>query len=346
MPEQLKLNTITVSKVIVHSIPKHQKGDLTIEPKYSKLESKLSDGLKLFFRDKIIQALASDKSFRISFNDNSDSPVSYLIKEVLGNNDLFIDKSKSLAKHLFETQIGSNAAGILVVILAKVNTYTTCLLLKLEMDKGMQLTLDPKTDSYDIAEVEDLMLTQKTKIYKVALLIRREDFDAKYDGLIMDYQIDMKSKREVTTWFIDKFLGCNAYEDPKITTQKFYNLTKTYIDTIEEPILRAKYLQDLNSYVQCNKSTLSPREFADDYLSNKEDKTNYKSFLESKNFGFSSFIKDLTQISRQVQKITVLFANDISIIGNKGTFDDNVKFEKMNDGKTKAEIISKIKIIK
>lgn len=344
MSTAIKLNTILVKKVIVHSIPKHAKDDFTTEPKYSKVESKLSDGLKIFFRDKITQALESDKAFKICFNDASDSPVSYVCSEVLSRGGGgFVEQSKLLAKRLFEIQVGSNAAGILVFIYGIVSGFSTCFILKLEMDKGMQLTLDPKTDSYDIAEVENLMLTQKTKIYKVAMIINRKDFKGKYDGKLMDYQIDMKSKREVSTWFMDKFLGCLAYEDPKITTQRFYHLTRSFIDTLEEPIQRAKYLQDLNSYVQKNSNTLSAKEFANDYITETSQKSGYETFLKSKNFTFSSFMKDLSQIDNQVKKIMVTFENDVSIVGTKGTLDDKVTFEKLENGETRAEITSKIK---
>jgi hypothetical protein len=331
----------------VHTIPKHKKNtEGETEPKYSKLESKLSDGLKLFFKDKITQALDSDKSFKICFNNSSTSPVSYLTKDLLtGKGVSFIEHSKSLAKYLFDVQVGSNAAGILVCVYGTVNSMDTCFFLKLEMDKGVQLTLDQKTDSYDIEEVENLMLTQKTRIYKVAMFILRDDFDAKYDGKTMDYQIDLKNKKDVTTWFIDKFLGCYAYEDPKITTQKFYNLTRSFIDTIKEPIEQAKYIQDLNSYVQKNASTLSPKEFADDYLETTEQKSSYKRFLESKDFNFSSFFKDTSQIENQVKKIMINFANDITIIGTKGILNDKVKLEKLENGQTRAEIVSRIRKI-
>lgn len=344
MSTAIKLNTIIVEKVIVHSIPKHAKDDLDIEPTYSELESTLSDGLKLFFKDKIVQALGSHKSFKICFNDASDSPVSYVCAEVIGNKGVgFVEHSKVLAKRLFEIQMGSNAPGILVFIYGTVNGHGTCFLLKLEMDKGMQLHLDPKTNSYDIAEVENLMLTQKTKIFKVAMFVLRADFKTKYDGQIMDYQIDIKSKKEVSTWFMDRFLGCVAFEDPKITTQIFYNLTRSYIDTLEEPIEKAKYLQDLNSYVQKNSGTLSGQEFADDYLLETERKSGYEAFLKSKNFTLGSFLKNTTQIDNQVKKIMITFENDISIIGNKGILDEKVKLQKLSDGQTRAEITSKIK---
>lgn len=343
---EIKLHTIGIDKVIVHTIPKHQKADLTQEPKYSKQASELSDGLKLFLKEKITQALGSDKSFKICFNDSSTSPISYIRNELLGSGGSnFIEHSKRIAKHLFDVQVGSNPPGILVFVYGSVNSKNACYIIKLEIDKGMQLKLNVDTDSYDIAEVENLMLTQKTKIFKVALLILRSDFEADYDGRIMDYQIDIKAKKDVTTWFIDKFLGCFAYEDPKITTQKFYNLSRAFIDGIQEPIERAKYIQDLNSYVQKNSQTLSPKEFADDYLGSTEHKSNYKNFLESKNFSFSSFFRDITQIERQVQKIMISFENDISIIGTKGTLDNKVKFEKLDNGQTRAEITSKIRKI-
>ena len=291
--KKIDLSTIVIERIIVHDIPRHQKGDYSIAPNYSQKESKLTDGLRLFFKDKVVQALASDKAFKICYDDdNNESPISWLVNESLNSDGSMITvHSKAIAKYLFEIQVGSNAAGILVIIHGTVNGHNASIILKLEMDKGAQLTLDPKTKSYDIQEVENLMLTQKTKIYKVAMFILRDDFKTNYDGIIMDYQIDTKAKKEVITWFIGKFLGCKAFEDPKIVTQKFYNLTKAFINTLEEPILKAKYLQDLNSYIQKNSPTINPKEYADDYLTTTAHRNNYKNFLENKNFKFSSSVK-------------------------------------------------------
>lgn len=342
MTKKIDTSTIAIERIIVHDVPKHKKDDLKIEPNYSEQESKITDGLRSFFRDKVIQALNSDKCFKICFDDSSDSPMSYIVAEMLGTDgNEVVKQSKSITKHLFEKQIGINTAGILVVIFGKVNSHNAVIVLKLERDTGAQLTMDNETHSYNIEEVRDLMLTQKTKIFKVAMFILRSDFNSKYDGLIMDYQIDMKLKKEVTNWFMDKFLGCKAFEDPKITTQHFFHHTRAYINTLEDPLDRVKYTQDLNSYVQKNTQTLNPKEFADDYLK-VEHRDNYKKFLESKKFKFTSFPKDLSSIDRIIKKITLQFANDISIIGNKGTFDKEVKLKKMKNGNTKAEIVSKI----
>ena len=346
MATGIDTSSIQIEKIIVHDIPKHKKGEKGVEPNYSEQESRLTQGLRNFFRDKVVQALGSDKSFKICFDEENNSPISWIASEILkSDNSNFVLQSKEITKHLFEIQVGYNAAGILVVVFGKVNSLNTCIILKLEKDKGAQLTLDPKTHSYNIAEVEDLMLTQKTKIFKVAMLFLRDDFKAKYDGVIMDYQIDIKEKKEATTWFMEKFLGCRAFEDPKITTQHFYNYTKAFINTLQEDIDRAKYIQDLNSYVQKNSSTLNPKEFAEDYLRTTQHRNDYKSFLQTKKFRFNSFPKDLSQIDRQVKKITLTFDNDISIVGNKGTFDKKVKLQKLDNGQTRAEVTSKIRSI-
>ncbi len=346
MAQKIDTSTIQIERIIVHDIPKHKKGELEIEPTYSQKESKLTDGLRIFFKDKVVQSLSSDKSFKICFDEENTSPISWITNEFLNSDGSdIVSQSIAITKHLFEIQVGYNAAGILVIIFGKINSFNTCIILKLEKDKGAQLKLDLKTKSYNIEEVKDLMLTEKTKIFKVAMFILRENFKIKYDGFIMDYQIEIKEKKEATTWFINKFLGCRAFEDPKITTQHFYNYTRTFIDTISDDIERAKYIQDLNSYVQKNTPTLSPKEFADDYLLTTEHKNDYKNYLDSKKFNFTSFPKDITQIEKHVKKITIAFVNDISIIGNKGILDKKVKLEKLENGQTRAEVISKIRRI-
>jgi hypothetical protein len=72
MIKRIDLSTIIIEHIIVHDIPKHKKNVLTVEPTYSQQESKISDGLRLFFKDKVVQALGSDKAFKICFDDNNE----------------------------------------------------------------------------------------------------------------------------------------------------------------------------------------------------------------------------------------------------------------------------------
>jgi hypothetical protein len=346
MTNTIDSSTIKIERIIVHDIPKHAKDDFSITPNYSQKESTLTDGLKLFFKDKIVQSISSESSLKICYDKNNSSPIPWIIEKLLkSDGSELVKQSKLIAKNLYEIQVGSNAAGILVIIFGKIHSNNSCIILKLERDKGAQLTLDEETKTYNIHEVKDLMLTQKTKIFKIAFFFLRNDFTVDFDGRIMDFQINLKAKDEVKTWFMNKFLGCKAYEDPKITTQYFYHYTRQFINTLEDDLEKTKYIQDLNSYVQKNVYKISAKEFADDYIVSTAHRNDYKGYIFSKNFIFTSFIKDISQIKRNIRMFAVSFENGISILGEKGSFDSKVKLESLPNGQHRAEITSKIKKI-
>lgn len=340
MKKTLDLAALTIKKIIVHDIPKHLQNSKETEPIYSSAEGTLTDGLRIFFKDKIIAALQSDRAIKVDYDESTTAPTAALVNDYLDTEKDFIEMSKKVAKHLFEIQGGSNSAGILVIMHGILNKENVLMIMKLERDNGVQINVDEKSHTIDIKEVHDLMLTSRTKIFKIALLLTRDQ--AQYDGIVMDYQIDLKVKNEITTFFINKFLGCRPYRDPKATTQEFYRLTKAYIDTVDDEIKKAKYLQDLNSYLQMTKTRLSGREFADDYLSTTKHRSEYENFLKSKNFKMDSFIKDISLINNKIERISMEFANGITILGSKGSFKNKVKLSEVENGQHKAEVVSKI----
>jgi hypothetical protein len=341
--KKIDLSQLSLKKIIVHDIPQHRLNDLSVEPRYSENLGTLTDGLKIFFRTKILQALQSDKAIKVQYDSELPSPIQYLVEEELDSKEgNFVLHSKEVAKHLFTIQGGVNSGGILVVMLGEVAKEKHLIIMKLERDNGVQLRIDEKTKSIDITEVENLMMTNRTKIFKIALLMLRTT-SVDYDGIVTDYQIDFKIKNQISSFFITKFLGCRPYKDPKTTTQDFYRLTKEFIKTIDDDVKKAKYMQDLNSYLQMNSQMLSAKEFAENYLSTTGHKNKYKAFMGSKNFRFDSFVKDTTLISSKIEKISLEFVNGITILGKKGTFKDKVKLTNLENNQLKAEVTSKLK---
>lgn len=190
---RIDYSQLIIERLIIHDIPKHKK-DEEGAPYYSKNESTITDGLRLFFQDKVKSALNSDQAFKVCFRDETTSPVPGCVGKLLESDDDFIESSKRIAQSLFDIQIGSNSAGILLVIKGAIATSHVCVILKLERDNGAQLVLDQTTRTFNVAEVHDLMLTNKTKVFKVALIVNRDDFSVDYDGILMDYQINIKDK--------------------------------------------------------------------------------------------------------------------------------------------------------
>lgn len=347
---RVDLSLLEIQKIIIHDIPKHKKDDQGITPLYSENESAVTDGMRSFFQDKIKQALTRDQAFKVCHLQEAleceGRTVAKCVNSIIESDEDFVIHSKNIANDLFEIQTGNNAAGILLIVKGRLDANQVCAILKLERDNGAQLVLDQGTRTFNIEEVHNLMLTQKNKIFKVALFTKRDRFGIDYDGYLMDYQINIKTKKSTNTYFLH-FLNCVAYLDPKIATKKFYDLTKNFIETIDDPIIRSKYIQDLNSYLQKNQNTINPREFADDYMVDTGHKNNYREYLNSENFEFGTYTKELSLVHSAISKIYIEFENDITILGKDGVLGDRVLLTQDYDtGLCKAEIVSRIKNIK
>ena len=343
-----ELPQLLMGKVIVHYIPKHKKNEFDKPVRYSKKVTDLTDGLKTFFKKKIIEALNSDRAFKICYDSTSDSPVPSLVKTFLGDDKTdFIETSKKITDRLYKVQTGTNPSGIVLLITGNIKDINVLSVMKLEPDSGAQMTFDDAAESIDIQEVENLMLTQRTKFFKIAMLFHSKKKRENYNGVLMDFQINIQSKIRIESFFLDDFLGCRAYKDPRTITKTFYELTRTFINGVDDAILKTKYLNDLNSYVQSNRNVLSPKVFSDEYLQKVEHKQNYKEHLERNRFPFEPFQKNIQYIQRKLNKITIEFDNDVSIIAKQGDIGKKIKLaeikEGVNKGKHKAEIVARIK---
>ncbi|MDR0872315.1 MAG: nucleoid-associated protein [Prevotellaceae bacterium] len=343
---RIDYSLLVIDKLIIHDVPKHKKNETGGTPNYSENESTITDGLRCFFQDKIKAALASEQSFKVCFKEETESSVPSCVQTILTSDDNFVDISKDIATNLYNFQKGNNAAGVLLILKGHISDLPICVILKLERDNGAQLVLDEITKTFNVEEVHDLMLTKKTKIFKVALFFDRSQSTTNYDGQLMDYQINPKNKKDLNTFFLD-FMGCFPYADPKTSTKLFYEYTKEYINTISDLLTRSKYTQDLNSYLQKNQPTINPQEFANDYMTETEHKNQYREHLRNKNFEFTTYHKDTSFVDAQIRKFMVEFENGITILGTNGTFEDKVTLtENEETGECTAEITSKIKKIK
>lgn len=342
---RIDYSQLIIEKLIIHDVPKHKKNEEG-SPYYSENESTITDGLRLFFQDKVKNALNGDQAIKVCFKEETEYSVPGCVNNILNSDISFIEESKDIATNLFRSQKGNNSAGILLIIKGNIVNKSICIIIKLERDNGAQLVLNPETNTFNVEEVQDLMLTKKTKIFKVALFAKRTDFEINYDGILMDYQINFKDKRGTNSFFLD-FMGCYPHGDPKIATKDFYNYTKEFIDTIPDVLTRAKYTQDLNSYLQNNQNTISPNEFSRDFMVSTEHKNQYQHFLSDRGFAFETFTKDNTLIHSHIEKILLQFDNGISILGSNGLLDGRVDLECDEETEIcKATISSKIKKIK
>src|SRR5688572_2887568 len=333
------LRLLAIEKIIIHDVPKHKKNDFSQELFLSERESKISTDLKLFFKNKIINALESERAFRICYDDSTVSPAPTYLAKIISTPTDFINHTQEITKHIYKIQTGINPAGIMVFFLASLEKKNVIGLMKLERDTGAQRLPNLKTHSIDAEQVKNLMLTEKTKLYKAAFFLTKNSFKVEYDGVVMDYQLNPSSSKIFADFFVVDFLGCNVYENPRVATKNFFDITKKFILQLDDPIKKTKYTQDLFSYLQKNSTIINPREFADDYLKTAKERDDYKFLFKSNNIPFSQLKKDTYYVESKMKKISIEFENGINIIALNGEVKDNVRLEKLDNGMHKAEII-------
>ncbi len=334
---------LEISKIIVHDVPRHKKDDTSPQIDYSNKESNLTPELKLFFKDKLTEII-SKKSFRVRFNSSITSPVPAIITELNSSSPRidFVEPSKKIAKHLYDIQKGTNPAGIIVIIEGKINAKNILAILKVERDEGAKIEKNSGQNYLDIVTVHDLLLTKKTKLFKASIFFNRIDYELDYEGYVADNQRQISSMKEVADFFLSDFLGCEYYDDTRIMTKNFFEFTQTYITKVEDPIKKAKYYEHLLSYTNKPDNSLSFLEFSMEYLE-MGDRQIYEDHMRLNKFPEDNFRKDTELIQSHIKKMMIDFENDISIISKNGDIGNKVKLSSIDNGYTKAEIISKIK---
>jgi hypothetical protein len=346
----IDVSRLYIEKVIIHQIIKQTTSEQKELPHYSEIESPLDDEIRLFLKDKVIKTIGGSKSYEVLFEDKSNSPIPEIVRGLLSNTGVpdFILLSKKIASHLNSIQNRRNPGGLVTLIMGNIQSRRVVGILKLEREEGARLkqTQIEGRPTYDIHHLKDLILTEKTKLFKIGLFFNGglEDFGC--EGKVCDNQLPYASTKEVAEFFLTTFLGCRLAGDPKVETRDFFSASQEFFrGKIEDPIVQTKYNLHLLSYISNEGRTINSRQFASLNL-HTDHRQPYINYLEEKKVRTGDIVRDISLIENRIKEMMLEFENGIKIIGNRDGFDQKVSLQNMDDGRTKAEIISKLKNIK
>ncbi len=346
-----RLPYISISRIIVHDIPRRLKASTGDIPIYSEVESPL-DGptgpqLRAFFRDRIVECANSSGALDVVFDANASSVVPGLVTDWLqGPSADLVAMSKQIGEHLHRSQPGASPPGLVTVIDCPLSADPAIAVLKLERDEGVrlqQLKVDGQP-TFSIERIPDLMLTQRTKVFKLAIFTRGSDGVVR--GLVVDHQRGYFEKAEVATYFLRDFLGCALQQEPSVVTKHFSDAAQEYFnDQIPDPELRSQLMLHLVSEMLRATPTLSPRKFAEDYipLSNRQA---FLDHLKTSSVSDTPFPKDISQMKRHLSRVAYEFASGITILGSQEVLEERMKLSMTDNGSTKVEIEDQLKQIR
>ncbi len=338
---------LNIEKVIIHEITRQALSDQKTPPHYSEIESPINDDIKLFLKDKVITTIGGSRSHEVVFDDDSNSPIPEIVKKLLDDDSDFVLLSKTIANHLNRIQSGRSPGGLVTIVIANIQNIKVVGILKLEREEGARLEQTQREGrlTYDILHLRDLILTEKTKLFKIGLFFNEGLEEFGYEGKICDNQLSFTPNREVAAFFLTSFLGCRLAGDPRVETKDFFISSQKFIkEKIEDPILQMKYNLHLLSYISNERGVINPRSFARANIGTTHQQQ-YINHLEENGIKIADIIRDTSLIEHKINKMILEFENGIKIIGSQENFDEKVSLEAMEDGRTRAEVVSRMKNI-
>lgn len=326
------LSRLRIEKLIVHEVPT-KKIDVEQQLVFSEVESSLTQDNKNYFRERIVDSLGS-AAYDVTFDPNSSSPIPQLVLNNLSAQQSdFLTMSMEMTQHLYNCQTRVNPSGLLAVVQASIESFRAFVVLKLEREEGVRVKQDKNNGkrTFSIEHLSDLMLTGKTKVFKIGLFVQTETTLESIEGAVSDKQRSFQPNTEVADFFLKKFLGCKLREAPEITTKRFLQATEEFINKrVAEPAIKARYEIALLATINSQQGTLHPKTFAEGHLDINH-RQQYIDFLEKSQILIQEFDKDVALVKTHTNKIKMELESGLAILGSPSVFDERVKITDNKD---------------
>jgi hypothetical protein len=331
------LKSFKVVSLAVHQLPKREEGDDARI--LSDVESPLDARISRFFEDRVRKALDLAAS-PIEFLDVPESPVPAQVTDLLTSPTKdFIVPSQVIAKRLIEIRNRLHSEGLLCVIRCKLGALHGLAIIKLEHELGVRAGLQGADGArhFQIEIIDDLMLTNKTDVFKVALFTKPNGSDS----FICDNQ---SAANAPAKYFLKDFLGCQRLANPDVLTQTFFQAAQKFIGTIQDGEKIARYATALVAEMNKTSSVISPKAFARGNLE-PGDRSPLLEAIKAVNVPLASFQKDTALIKNSIQRIRFQFADvDVDVFVPPDRLkDETVKVSKGPKGKTKLRVEATLK---
>ena len=260
----------------------------------------------------------------------------------------FVDASQELAIHLFKTQNGNNPDGLMAVAQTSIEGVRSLAIIKLEREAGTRVlqTSHQGKLTFDLEHLKDLMLTDRTRVFKVGFFIQEGHSLTSIEGLVSDNQASRGPRSHVADFFLRKFLGCRLQQKPEVTTRNFLEASEEWLNgSIEDPGIRARYAVATLAEIQRNVSVLNPTTFANQYL-DLEDRQSYIDHLNTRGVPVTEFLKDDSMVASRLRRIHMELESGIAILGKPDVFEEKIQMTQFDTGQTQIQIVDRVKGMK
>jgi hypothetical protein len=300
------LAKLKVRRAIFHDVPNHGRFSAAAEPTLSEAETQLDVARQSHLRTRLVRVLGSKSAYPIVFKAGTGSPVPAEIRAFTSkhlSSDAFVAMSQAIAGYLFEQQNGAVSPGLLCVLDVAVAQRSAVVLMKLEREEGARLELIEKTGkkTFDMSVLDNLVLTDGTRLFKTAIFMRTGKGDDDFDSIACDGQLSPSSSDDMAQFWL-RFLGGEFTVEPRVATKRFYEAALRFVnDVVTEPVQKNDVYEHLQSQLKTTKSQFSPKAFTEEFVP-KEFRKLFQQHLETHGAPVAVFKKDLVDIEGRLRK--------------------------------------------
>jgi hypothetical protein len=200
-------------------------------------------------------------------------------------------------------------------------------IVKLERERGVRFVLD-EIDGRQVVDLEllrNLTLTDKTKVFKTALLVCPSSADATaVTGRVSDDQRGRSEGLPVASFFLTTFLGCQPKVKAAKATFDFIRAANTsFNEDVVSPETRGRYQVALVAAMQSHTADLRPRSFANEHL-DQVDRSTFLARVQKAGIDPNvAFPKDLSLV--KVERFKLTFDSGMVLVGDVADLKEKVE---------------------
>lgn len=317
--------SLSPDEVIVHEIPQHPAARKEESIPLSTAPAPQEYRVLSFLRERITTSIQS-YGVAAQFSPAAESPIPEIVTQIIEDPDSLVAASQRAAQHLYNQQPGVSPEGLLVALRGTIDSQLPAVaLLKLQKQAGLRVhsrALPQGGQTLAIEILEELMLTEKTKVFKVGLFVRNQEDIA--HALVADEQLRSNASGGVAAFFM-RTLGCREADEPAVLTRKTFEAVGRFInEEVEEPEVKLRYSEALRAEIQSNQNTFEPVTFIERHIDDAH-RDNVREFLNARDISLQPFVKDARGIQSQLKRKSLRTANNVKVSAQAETFADLVE---------------------
>lgn len=189
-----------------------------------------------------------------------------------------------------------------------------------------------REDDLQATFVDNLFLSPKAKLYKIAIFVENNEdaarLDERFTPYVFDSNLSARNRDGAATYFHSSFLGLEMPENSAFLVRRFFESSKEFIASADlHPEERVDLFNSLYSYLKVERApTIQIGEFAERFLAGDVEQQ-YRDFMRDRGVPGRALPRDLSEVEGQLRMRRVRFPRKIQLSGPPEAVADLVTIE-------------------